>query len=154
MDCLGYGRSLASAPASCTCFAQQNGLAYGLCKRPRSRNQADNNPKEDLRISGPFPVVHFAFALSPSLSRRWRTEPAPRSCKFNSVASEASRISPDDLRPPAVRALRIRVEKWIFQRGYRPGVLGRDRASVQRRFRAPIRAFLNRSLFSLKAFCA
>jgi hypothetical protein len=63
-------------------------------------------------------VPHF-FAFSPGrtpsvdagpkVSRRWATEPGPRSGRPSSVASDASRTSPTVFQPAAVTAFRILV---------------------------------------------
>jgi hypothetical protein len=45
------------------------------------------------------------------------TNPFPRSCKFNSVVSDASRIWPTFFQPTVVRAFRILVENRTFSMG-------------------------------------
>jgi hypothetical protein len=47
-----------------------------LQKHPYQENQGTNNPEEGLGILGPLPVLHFAFAFSPScISLRCETVP-------------------------------------------------------------------------------
>ncbi len=60
----------------------------------------------------------------PSVSRREVTEPGPRSCRPNSVASEASRISPTVFHPTAVTAFLILVENRTFSMGVSSGSSG------------------------------
>jgi hypothetical protein len=81
-------------------------------------------------------VCHLPFAFSPeagrtpsvdgspSVSRRWATEPFPRSGRPKSVASEASRISPTVFQPAAVTAFRILVENRTLSRGVSSGSSG------------------------------
>src|ERR1700724_3271477 len=59
-----------------------------------------------------------------SVSRREVTEPGPRSCRPNSVASEASRISPTVFHPVAVTAFLILVENRTFSMGVSSGSSG------------------------------
>ena len=50
-----------------------------LQKHPYQENQGTNNPEEGLGILGPLPVLHFAFAFSPScISLRCETSTPPQ----------------------------------------------------------------------------
>jgi hypothetical protein len=50
-----------------------------LQKHPYHENQGTNNPEEGLGILGPLPVLHFAFAFSPScISLRCETRTPPQ----------------------------------------------------------------------------
>lgn len=61
---------------------------------------------------------------SPRVSRRRAIEPAPRSRKLSSVASDASRISPTVFKPAALSALLILVENRMLSIGVSSGSPG------------------------------
>src|ERR1700692_3912419 len=53
----------------------------------------------------------------PSVSRRWATEPLPRSGKLRSVSSDVSRTSPIHFIPAAFSAFRIRLTNRTLSMG-------------------------------------
>jgi hypothetical protein len=68
--------------------------------------------------------LDLAHALAHRAGEREVTEPGPRSCRPNSVASEASRISPTVFHPTAVTAFLILVENRTFSMGVSSGSFG------------------------------
>src|SRR6202051_4394977 len=89
---------------------------------------AQNCPVGNCQISNQAGFLPKGLTPShdgrPSVSRRKVTEPGPRSCRPNSVASEASRISPTVFHPTAVTAFLILVENRTFWMGVSAGSAG------------------------------
>src|SRR3954452_931405 len=106
-------------PANIQSFERQRRLATDL--------YSENSGQD---VCGHFPFAFGAagrtpsFEGSPKVFLRWDTEPFPRSCRPNSVASEASRISPTVFQPAAVTAVRIFVENRALSIGVSSGNSG------------------------------
>jgi hypothetical protein len=66
----------------------------------------------------------------PSVSRRWATEPFPRSWKLSSVSSEISRTSPTVFRPAAANTLRMRAGSSTSPIGVSSGSSGVGSSSL------------------------
>ena len=66
----------------------------------------------------------------PSVSRRWATEPFPRSWKLSSVSSEISRTSPTVFRPAAANTFRMRAGSSTSPIGVSSGSSGVGSSSL------------------------
>src|SRR4051794_10642998 len=71
------------------------------------------------------PLCYYLFsAFSPSVSRKWHTEPLPRSGKLSSAASDAIFTSPTLLLTQNANAFWILVERTTCLRGVSSGRVG------------------------------